>query len=451
MDGTGFATDSFDVIVIGGGFAGIVTAAALANGKRRVLVLEARDALANRFSGELIHPAGVSILGRLGLLDRLREATAGATVSGYVVVIADDGEARIPYERVLGFSCNHVKMVEAMRPEVAKRTGVTIRRGVRVKDLVREDGRVVGVRTDEGELLRAPLVIAADGRHSKMRAAAGLGHETELLSFTAAPLIDAEDLPNPGHGHIFVGAWGPILAYPTENGRARMCVDLPPHVDRGSVHERIAEEHATVLPSRLRAALLKSLDEDDLEMCATHKVTTRACVIPGFALVGDAGGCSHPLTAAGMTIALHDAETLAAELDAIPASSWADRYRARMIDAALTRYQEKRYAFVRAREHLASAMYEVFRGHDAGSRAVARGLLRAWRENPELRRNSMAILACHESSPSAFLTAYLQVAGRSTRAVLTGQAGERSLGARTKSLVGLARLSVDKVSRVLAS
>ncbi len=451
MDGTGFSTDSFDVILVGGGFAGLVTAAALANGRRRILVLEARDALANRFSGELIHPAGVSILGRLGLLDRLREATSGATVQGFVVSLVDDGEARIPYERVLGFSCNHVTMVETMRPEVAKRTGVTIRRGVRVRDLLREDGRVVGVRTEDGETLRAPLVLAADGRHSKMRAAAGLGHDTELLSFTAAPLIQAEDLPNPGHGHIFVGAWGPILAYPTEGGHARMCVDLPPHFDRGSVHQRIAEEHAPVLPPRLRAALLRSLDEDDIEMCATHKVHTRACVIPGFALVGDAGGCSHPLTAAGMTIALNDAETLAAELDAIPASSWADRYRARMIDAALSRYQSRRYAFVRAREHLATAMYEVFRGHDAGSRAVARGLMRAWRENAELRRGSMAILSCHESSPSAFLAAYLQVAGRSTRVVLSGQAGESSLGGRTKSLVGLARLSVDKVSRVLAS
>ena len=53
MDGTGISTDSFDVILVGGGFAGLVTAAALANGRRRILVLEARDALANRFSGEL--------------------------------------------------------------------------------------------------------------------------------------------------------------------------------------------------------------------------------------------------------------------------------------------------------------------------------------------------------------------------------------------------------------
>lgn len=442
---------AYDVIVIGGGFAGIVTAAALANGRRRILVLEGRDAFANRFSGELIHPAGVSILGRLGLLDRLRETTHGAIVEGYVVSLHDDGEARIPYDRVLGFSCNHVAMVEAMRPEVQRRTGVTMRRGVRVRELLRDEGRVCGVRTEDGETLHAPLVIAADGRHSKMRAAAGLGHETELLSFTAAPLIKAEDLPNPGHGHIFVGAWGPILAYPTEDGRARMCIDLPPHVDRSAVRTRIAEEHAPFLPARLRAALLQSLEQEDLEMCATHKVFTRACTIPGFVLVGDAGGCSHPLTAAGMTVALHDAETLAAELDAIPSSSWADRYRARMIDAALTRYQTRRYAFVRAREHLAGAMYEVFRGTDAGSRAVARGLMRAWRENPELRRNSMSILACHESSPGAFLATYLQVAGRSTRVVLSGQAGEPSLRARTKSLVGLARLSVEKVSRVLAS
>jgi len=444
--------ERFDVVIVGGGFAGLVTAAALADGRRRIAILEARDAIQNRFSGELIHPSGVSVLGRLGLLDRLRETTGGATVNGFVVAIDGDGDAIIPYDRVLGFSCNHVAMVETMRPEVEKRTGVTLRRGVRVREVIRsESGRVAGVRTEDGQEIHASLVVIADGRHSKMRNVVGLSAETELLSFTAAPLVSASVLPVQGHGHIFVGAWGPILAYPTEHGRARMCIDLPTDTDRATVRERIRTTHARFVPPRLRAALLHALEEEELEICATHRVFTRRCALPGVVMVGDAAGCCHPLTAAGMSVALHDAETLARQLDALDPAASTSAQGDRLFDLALLRYQEERYAFARAREHLTNALYEVFRGSDAPTRAVGLGLLRAWREDEELRRGSMALLAGLESRPGAFVGAYLRVAGRSTRGVLTGQFGEASLRGRTKALVGLAKLSARKVTQVLAT
>lgn len=443
--------ESFDVVIVGGGFAGLVTAAALADGRRRIAILEARDAIQNRFSGELIHPFGVSVLGRLGLLDRLRETTGGATVRGFVVAIDGDGEAVISYDRVLGFSCNHVAMVETMRPDVQQRAGVTMRRGARVREVLRDaTGRVAGVRTEDGQEIAASVVVIADGRHSKMRTVVGLSAETELLSFTAAPLVSAAVLPKQGHGHIFVGAWGPMLAYPTEHGRARMCIDLPTDVDHATARDRIRTEHAPYLPPRLRGALLDALDGDELEICATHRVFTRRCALPGVVLVGDAAGCSHPLTAAGMSVALHDAEALARQLDAVEPALRASTEGARALDLALLRYQKERYAFARAREHLTGALYEAFRGNDAPARAVGFGLLRAWREDEALRRDSMALLAGLESRPGAFVGAYLRVASRSTRGVLTGQFGESSLRGRTKALVGLARLSVRKVSQVLA-
>ena len=62
----------------------------------------------------------------------------------------------------------------------------------------------------------------------------------------------------------------------------------------------------------------------------------------------------------------------------------------------------------------------------------------------------MALLAGLESSPAAFVGAYLRVAGRSTRGVLTGQFGEPSLRGRTRALVGLAKLSARRVTQVLA-
>ncbi len=73
-------------------------------------------------------------------------------------------------------------------------------------------------------------------------------------------------------------------------------------------------------------------------------------------MVGDAGGCAHPLTASGMTNGMNDVLTLADVLG--PRGATND---------ALNEYQRRRYDFVRMREVFTDALYEVFRGSDAGS------------------------------------------------------------------------------------
>ena len=61
-----------DVIIVGGGVTGCAMATALANGKRRILVLEARTGHKPRFAGELLRPTGTQVLDDLGFLPTLR-------------------------------------------------------------------------------------------------------------------------------------------------------------------------------------------------------------------------------------------------------------------------------------------------------------------------------------------------------------------------------------------
>ena len=91
-------TSTSDVIIAGGGFVGMAAAAALADGRRRVLVLEARTAADPRFRGELIHPRGADVLADLGLLAPLLRA-GGTEVEGFAVV-PGPGRAAVllPYE-----------------------------------------------------------------------------------------------------------------------------------------------------------------------------------------------------------------------------------------------------------------------------------------------------------------------------------------------------------------
>jgi flavin-dependent dehydrogenase len=166
--------------------------------------------------------------------------------------------------------------------------------------------------------------------------------------------------------------------------------------------------------------------------------------VPGAALVGDAAGCSHPLTATGMTIALSDVRLLAGALAGV------DLARPAEVDRALAVYQRERYRFVRAREILADALYEVFRGADEGTRAIRAGIFRYWNGSLAARVRSMALLSGAESSLQVFLQEYLTVVRKSTGAVLAGDVRPGTIG-RARSLYGLGKKSFEKLGMVARS
>lgn len=441
----------YDVIVVGGGLSGCAMATALGDGRRKILVLEARAGRNPRFNGELIHPHGVEVLDERGFLGPLH-AAGGADVRGFAVVQSlDKPTTLLPYEEIpgsrpFGFAIDHHDLVDTMRACMLKRPGIELRLGERVVDVVRDQERVVGVMTGKGPIL-APVVLACDGRHSKIRALIEMPEQARLLSFTAAALLEDCPLPSPGYGHIFLGAWGPILAYPINARNARTCIDLPSDMDKGkdAVIARIRNDYTPYVPDGVRKTLVKALDGGDIEVAANYAIYTDECTVPGAALVGDSAGCSHPLTATGMTIALNDTRVLAHELGSIDLS---DRTQ---VDRALLRYQTERYRFVRAREILADALYEVFRGSDDGARAIRAGIFKYWNDGVGARARSMALLSGQESRLPAFLREYITVAGKSTTSVLRGQVNEPSLPGRVRSFVGLGRKIRDKLGIVAKS
>jgi 2-polyprenyl-6-methoxyphenol hydroxylase-like FAD-dependent oxidoreductase len=423
----------------------MASALARQDGSRRILVLEARAGRNPRFNGELIHPHGVDVLAARGFLTPLH-AAGGADISGFAVVQSQAKPVTLlPYaeisgSRAHGFAIDHHDLVDVLRQHTRSRPGVELRLGERVTDLLRDQERVIGVMTARGPLY-APLTIACDGRHSKIRALIEMPERARLLSFTAAARLERCTLPAPGFGHIFLGAWGPILVYPISRDDARTCIDLPSEMDKGkeAVIARLKKDYAPHLPPPVRATLMHALDGQDIEIAANYAIYTDECSVPGAALVGDSAGCSHPLTATGMTIALNDTELLARELAAVDVHARAE------VDAALAGYQAARYRFVRAREILADALYEVFRGTDDGTRAIREGIFRYWNGSVGARARSMALLSGHESRLPAFLREYLTVVGKSTSSVLRGEVNEPSLPGRMRSLVGLGKKSWEKL------
>lgn len=424
-----------DVVVVGGGFAGLIGAAALAQRGARVRVLESAVGPAGAFRGELIHPSGVRGLRSLGLEAPLL-ACGGVEVAGFAVSPAPDQQAIVlPYahRQGPGLGIDHKLMVKTLRAHLAQHPEIELVQGARVENVVRSGRRVVGVTTADGVEHRADLVVVADGRQSKLRGVLGFAAETRLLSYTITFAVRGE-LPHARNGHVFPGAPGPILAYPFGDGLIRFCVDVPLGAARGrdAIVALLIEKYAPAVPAQLRESMIRSLAEAPFEGCANHAITTEQCAAPGIVLVGDAGGCAHPLTASGMSNAMNDVMLLAGLVGTVGAT-----------EEALAEFQRRRYAFVRMRELFTDALYEVFRAHDEGSRALQTGIFAYWRRSARARRASMDILSGEEVRSSRFMVEYSRVFGVSALAVVREFPRRPRAGA--SRLKALGRISVSRL------
>ncbi len=423
----------FGVIVAGGGIAGAATAAALAEFGWSVLIVEPGQRAERRLAGEVIHPPGVAGLVELGLYDRVGLADAVA-IRGFRVFPhggANGDGIELPYEGDSGvrtaLGLDHGTIRTSLQTSAARLGHVTIWDGARVVglDLARRDlARVSIAYQGKTETLGCRMVVGADGAASPVRALAGIAHLRRRLSNITGYLTDAEALPAPGFGHVFMGATSPVLAYQIGAGRARILFDEPIPSVEPSVDYR-ARAMAT-LPSGLRAAVAAAAaTQRSLGFVSADVVVTAVGRGP-FVLVGDAGGSCHPLTASGMTVGIGDALRLRQAL----------RDRDGEIARGIALYARRRRAPQRVRRLLASALHETCSRQDPAARLIRDSLISYWAHDAGGRVASMALLAMNDTRIGSILTEMFQVVrhrisrgGECEHAILDrcGEAGRLSM------------------------
>jgi flavin-dependent dehydrogenase len=311
----------WDVVVLGGGPAGAATAALCAAAGAKTLVLE-RDAFPrDKVCGEFLSGEGVDVLRRLGALDAL----AGLALPAMDGCLLSDDRGRevasslpdLPGSgrRALGISRERMDLALL---DLARRRGAVVRERCEAAAPVLHDGRVTGVRLRaHDEIVRARIVVAADGRRSIVQRALApaigdplLTTEASWYGFKVHLRGDATRLCGRVELHLFDGGYAGLGAI--EGGRINLCFLATVATLRACRGEpaRIVAERILANPAA-RSRLEGSVEAGSWKTIGPLRFGARRAALSGALLVGDAAGTIDPFAGEGMSHALLGAELAA--------------------------------------------------------------------------------------------------------------------------------------------
>lgn len=319
------ATPSAHCCIAGGGPAGLMLGYLLARAGVPVTVLEKHDDFLRDFRGDTIHPSTLTVLQDVGLLeDFLRlphqeVAELTGEVYGHLVTIADF--RHLDAARPFLVLVPQWDFLDFLADAARKFPHFSLRMGARVLGVVEEGGRITGVEVKERggtSVVRADLVVAADGRHTTVRESASLptvdiGAPIDVLWFRLART--SEDPARTG-GILRPGA---MLVTLNRDSYWQCAFVIP----KGSL-EGLRQQGLTAFRGRIAqlapflADVVDTLaDWDDVKLLSVQINRMPRWWREGLLCIGDAAHAMSPVGGVGINLAIQDA-VAAANLLALP-------------------------------------------------------------------------------------------------------------------------------------
>jgi 2-polyprenyl-6-methoxyphenol hydroxylase-like FAD-dependent oxidoreductase len=302
------AEESTDLLIVGGGPAGMMAGLLFARAGANVLVLEKHGDFLRDFRGDTVHPSTMEILDQLGMLGRFlarphdRVVEARLRLAGREWTIGDLSHLPTPAPFIAMMP--QWDFLDFLRGEAAAFAGFHLDMNSPVAGFVEEGGTVRGVRLADDRELRARLTIAADGRASIVRA-----------------ILPLEDLGAPMDVFWFrvakpKGAQGALRGN-VERGRLLVLIDRGDYwqcaflIPKGAAEAWQARGIAAIRDEVAAAAPeldLGDLDEiGDLHLLSVKLDRLTCWHQPGLLAIGDAAHAMSPIGGIGINLAIQDA------------------------------------------------------------------------------------------------------------------------------------------------
>jgi flavin-dependent dehydrogenase len=315
-----------DVVVIGGGPAGATVSTLLAQRGLRVQLFE-RERFPRYHIGESLIPETYWVFERLGMLEKLR--ASGFVEKRSVQFVSSSGKQSAPFYFWDNKPHESSQTWQVVRSEFdrlmlenAREHGVLVHEGVRVRDVLMEDERAVGIEVQAGKSkvheVRARVVVDASGQTGVLMNKLGL----RLWD----PLLDKGAIWSYWNGAYreIDRAEGATLVLQTADRKGWFWY-IPLHDDRTSVgvvkpfddlfrgrgsHEQVFLEEVEHCPA-VRERLAGAQRATGYFATKDYSYRSTKCAGDGWVLVGDAFGFLDPLYSSGVMLALKSGELAA--------------------------------------------------------------------------------------------------------------------------------------------
>jgi 2-polyprenyl-6-methoxyphenol hydroxylase-like FAD-dependent oxidoreductase len=302
-------TSDCDLIVVGGGPAGVMAGLLFARAGCEVRIFEKHEDFFRDFRGDTVHPSTMEILDQLGMLERFlkrphdRVNSAELRIAGNEWTVGDLSHLHTPAPFIAMMP--QWDFLDFLRGEAKGFPGFHIEMKRPVESFIEEQGRVSGVKLADGSEVRARLTIAADGRASIVRGTLpleDLGAPMDVFWFRVGKTAASKG-----------GLRGNV-----DSGRLLVMIDRNTYwqcaflIPKGAAEgyqtrgiDAIREEVAKASPPDLDLAELD--DIGDLHLL-TVKLDRLTCwQRPGLLAIGDAAHAMSPIGGIGINLAIQDA------------------------------------------------------------------------------------------------------------------------------------------------
>jgi 2-octaprenyl-6-methoxyphenol hydroxylase len=308
------ASATYDVVVIGGGPAGLGAAIGLAQTGARTALIARRAPYADNRTTALLG-ASVDLLQQLDVWPRCKDHAAPLQT---MRLVDDTGRlVRAPEVRFccgeigleqFGYNLDNRTLISALEQRADGLSGLT-----RFDDeaaVVSPQDAGVAIGTRQAKTLSARLVVGADGRQSLCREAAGIAVRRRKLDQAAVTFNISHSRPHRNISTEFHTTQGPCVFVPLPGERCSVVwVAAPSEAER--LLALTDEELSEAVESQSHSILGRVRVEPERHLFALTIEQPRQFAAQRIALVGEAAHVLPPIGAQGLNMGLRDAADIA--------------------------------------------------------------------------------------------------------------------------------------------